>query len=223
LNFVSGEDEILGVVFAKVLLSFDATKANAESDKKRLKKTERIYIDVTKGSIIEILSKEPENWTKIEDNGEIGLVPSNILKILETKAKVIYNYKPPSNQTWLLEVKKGELLTILKQNPSGWWNGTNSDGKTGLFPGNYVQILHYLSDGELDLEEEEDEVPLLRAASSMSAIKAREEILQEESSAQSTPRSLESSNSAPNVPKTVHIILLVLPITIKGHNAVCEI
>jgi uncharacterized protein YgiM (DUF1202 family) len=155
---ISGEDEITGLVFAKVLVSFDASKMNAESEQKtRYKKAEKFYLDVTKGTVVEVLSREPDNWTKIEENGEKGLVPSDCLQILETKAKVLYNYRPPANQTWLLEIKKGDIITVKKQNLSGWWNGVNAQGKSGLFPGNYARILHFLSNGDLDLEEEEDE------------------------------------------------------------------
>ena len=188
-------------MFAKVVTSFDASKLNAESEQKtRYKKAEKLYIDVSKGTVVEILSREPDNWTKVENNGERGLVPSDHLQILETKAKVLYNYKPNSDQTWLLEIKKGDMIAVKKQNPSGWWNGTTSSGKTGLFPGNYVRILHYLSNGELD-EEDEDEEDEETSTSTASASSSTPTVASSQSapSVQTQQTSLQTSDSASKI------------------------
>jgi len=39
-----------------------------------------------------------------------------------------------------LQFKKGDLVTVLEMEESGWWKGCNSDGKVGIFPYNYVEL-----------------------------------------------------------------------------------
>lgn len=38
-----------------------------------------------------------------------------------------------------LSFKEGDIIYIVKEDPSGWWNGI-CRGKTGLFPSNYVEL-----------------------------------------------------------------------------------
>ena len=39
---------------------------------------------------------------------------------------------------YFLTVKENSLIYVLKKNDDGWWEGV-LNGKTGLFPGNYVE------------------------------------------------------------------------------------
>jgi len=39
-----------------------------------------------------------------------------------------------------LSFKERDILTILKKNNNGWWEATNSTGKEGIIPSNYVEL-----------------------------------------------------------------------------------
>ena len=50
--------------------------------------------------------------------------------------KAIYPYEPQGTDD--LTFQEGELIELVKEDPSGWWTG-KLRGKEGLFPGNYVE------------------------------------------------------------------------------------
>ncbi|XP_076319418.1 E3 ubiquitin-protein ligase SH3RF3-like [Tachypleus tridentatus] len=51
----------------------------------------------------------------------------------------VYNYKPHKEDE--LELKKGELYTVCEKCQDGWFKGTSlRTGRSGVFPGNYVQL-----------------------------------------------------------------------------------
>lgn len=54
------------------------------------------------------------------------------------KAKVHHDYKPENPDELALEV--GQIVEILKQEEEGWWEGS-INGKSGLFPSNFVDII----------------------------------------------------------------------------------
>ena len=39
-----------------------------------------------------------------------------------------------------LLLKKGDVITVLQQNESGWWGGERA-GKIGYFPSDFVEII----------------------------------------------------------------------------------
>jgi hypothetical protein len=45
-------------------------------------------LDVSKGNIVELLSKDEDGWTRVELDGKIGLVPSNC--IIATDSRIAY-------------------------------------------------------------------------------------------------------------------------------------
>lgn len=79
--------------------------------------------------------KQIELKTKENFNSE----PEPIKRI---KAKVLYDYEP--SQPDELKLIRNEIVYILDRNleDEGWWKGENaSNGKIGVFPDNFVQIL----------------------------------------------------------------------------------
>lgn len=56
--------------------------------------------------------------------------------VLDT-AKVIYDYEAKEKNE--LSLKKGEVVKVIQQLEKGWWFG-ELNGKTGLFPGSYVEL-----------------------------------------------------------------------------------
>lgn len=59
---------------------------------------------------------------------------------MTTRVKALYDFTGEPN-TSEISIAVGEIL-ILKRTDvgEGWWEGTNSQGKTGLFPEAYVEI-----------------------------------------------------------------------------------
>ena len=54
----------------------------------------------------------------------------------------LYNYKPQKGDE--LELKKGELYSVYKKCHDGWYKGVSvRSGTSGVFPGNYVQLVKY--------------------------------------------------------------------------------
>lgn len=51
--------------------------------------------------------------------------------------KVMFDYEASGDDE--LSLKEGEIITVTNKDESGWWEGTNSQGESGLFPGNYVE------------------------------------------------------------------------------------
>lgn len=52
----------------------------------------------------------------------------------------MFNYKPQKSDE--LELRKSELYTVADHCLDGWMRGQNvKTGATGVFPGNYVQLL----------------------------------------------------------------------------------
>lgn len=53
------------------------------------------------------------------------------------KCTALYAYTAADSDE--LSFKEGDILYIVKEDPSGWWNGI-CKGKAGLFPSNYVEV-----------------------------------------------------------------------------------
>ena len=52
-----------------------------------------------------------------------------------------FNGEPGSSE---LSIVAGEVLTVTRQDVGeGWWEGTNQQGQTGLFPAAYVEVIQY--------------------------------------------------------------------------------
>ena len=54
------------------------------------------------------------------------------------QATVLFDYA--AADAGELGITEGEIITITKEDDSGWWEGKNKNGQTGLFPGNYVSM-----------------------------------------------------------------------------------
>ena len=55
---------------------------------------------------------------------------------ISPRVKVVFPYSPQKHDE--LNLKEGELITILRKNDDGWWEGVNENGHHGVFPSNYV-------------------------------------------------------------------------------------
>lgn len=50
----------------------------------------------------------------------------------------LYSYEQQRNDE--LTFSEGVIIYVVKKNDDGWFEGVTEGGKTGLFPGNYVEI-----------------------------------------------------------------------------------
>ncbi|XP_067399560.1 CD2-associated protein [Emydura macquarii macquarii] len=66
-------------------------------------------------------------------------------KSKKRQCKVLFEYIPQNEDE--LELKVGDVIDINEEVEEGWWNGT-LNGKSGLFPSNFVKELELTDDGE---------------------------------------------------------------------------
>lgn len=100
-----------------------------------------------KGDIMIVLRKdEDEWWTVKHSDGRTGSIPVPYIEIIEDgtnkpfKAKATMDRQCPYDPT-ALQFKKGEIITVTKQNDNGLWEGQTMDGRKGHFPFTLVEPL----------------------------------------------------------------------------------
>ena len=73
--------------------------------------------------------------------------------------RVIADYDASETDETEMDLRDGELLEVLQQDPSGWWEGRRErDGKIGWFPSNYVYVKNEIwTIYEEELEEGDEE------------------------------------------------------------------
>jgi hypothetical protein len=58
----------------------------------------------------------------------------------EKKAIVLYDFEATDHGE--LSITAGQIITIIKEDPEGWWEAENVEKKRGLIPANYVEWKH---------------------------------------------------------------------------------
>jgi len=91
------------------------------------------------------LQHNESGWWTGENNGRMGLFPSNYVKVIaagyEEEVTALFDYSPPEIDSRFLSLKKGEGFFVLnKVTETGWWYVVSKNGKFGLIPSNYVTI-----------------------------------------------------------------------------------
>ncbi|EDO38710.1 predicted protein, partial [Nematostella vectensis] len=144
----SSTDSIAG---RKACVLFDYEAENADE------------LSLVTGIEINVIREVEDGWWEGTVDGRKGVFPSNFVKLkpidetpTKTKrqpekqppaeepvlrAKVTYDYEQQNEDE--LELKVGDIITIVKKevfDTPGWMEG-ELDGKTGLFPDNFVEIL----------------------------------------------------------------------------------
>lgn len=91
--------------------------------------------------------------------GGIGLQPHSQPRASKKKpkkrqCKALFEYVPQNEDE--LELKVGDIIDITEEVEEGWWNGT-MNGKSGLFPSNFVKEIETAEDTETsDVTDEPD-------------------------------------------------------------------
>ena len=55
-----------------------------------------------------------------------------------------------------LDLKEGQIYTIMQTSPSGWWYAVNEDGEDGWVPSNYLERIDENDDGGNDNNKKDD-------------------------------------------------------------------
>ncbi|CAK6976951.1 CD2-associated protein [Scomber scombrus] len=74
----------------------------------------------------------------IPTGGFLPQPPAPAKKPKKRQCKVMFDYQPQNEDE--LELKIGEIIDIIEEVEEGWWNGF-FNGKSGLFPSNFVKEL----------------------------------------------------------------------------------
>ena len=96
------------------------------------------------GMIIRVDGKVHEEWWKgTTAEGEVGLFPANHSTPVRTAKEgelvlVLYDFMG-KRDTDLGSLSKGETISVLVEQETGWWLGEKQSGETGMFPSNYVK------------------------------------------------------------------------------------
>lgn len=107
---------------------------------------EQSELSFQESDIIEVIAEDESGWWLGYCGGKVGLFPIGYtiywsersvayLKVKEFRAKYDYN----AEATEELSFKKGDVIKVISEDITGWWEGTLR-GKTGLFPINYMGI-----------------------------------------------------------------------------------
>jgi hypothetical protein len=122
--------------------------------------TSPFELSVTEGSNVHIIEEDDgSGWVKVVDaKGGKGLVPATYIEIshshpaatpLKTRSfgsgryvKGLYAYQAQGDDELSVEVGGLiELSDIGQSYGDGWWEGFDKNGKKGIFPDNYVQLV----------------------------------------------------------------------------------
>ncbi|CAG5132485.1 unnamed protein product [Candidula unifasciata] len=123
-----------------------------------------------KGDILEVIYKDEEEWwTAINTDFRIGQIPAQYTEVLEdsvpssrtpvrppppitniydgasiklpAKAVVILQRIPSAYDKRMLKLEVGEVITVLKMNQNGQWEGRDIRDREGIFPFTHIRFL----------------------------------------------------------------------------------
>ena len=112
-------------------------------------------LSLEKGQEIIVIKKEVDGWWRGQCGDKIGWFPANHVKQADESeppaeksficgVRALYSFSPRSGNPEKLEFEKGDLMDIIDK-PSDdpdWWEARKANGKVGLVPKNYVEVVH---------------------------------------------------------------------------------
>lgn len=118
-------------------------------------------LSLEKGDEVIVMEKEADGWWRGRCGTRIGWFPFNYVEeIAQTSSDPTPESAPQREKTFVcgvialysfnsgnpeeLAFQKGDLLDIIDQpaDDPDWWEARTADGKTGLVPRNYVEVVH---------------------------------------------------------------------------------
>ncbi|XP_026322213.1 SH3 domain-containing kinase-binding protein 1-like, partial [Hyposmocoma kahamanoa] len=128
------------------------------------------------GDVLEVLGEVEEGWWQGRRQGRLGVFPSNFVVMLDPappavpvepapalppkrvkeQCRVLFPYIAVNEDE--LSLSEGDIVTILSKDAPdrGWWRG-ELNGRVGLFPDNFVQVIP--TTAAQDVEEKKPERP----------------------------------------------------------------
>ena len=100
--------------------------------------------------VYNIKKRDEDWWHGMNDSEETGVFPSNYIGQTRLQAEALFDFAKEDSAD--IDLKKGERITNISIFSPGWWPGTNSSGKRGHFPGNYVNLDLDAIKSDLNLE-----------------------------------------------------------------------
>ncbi|BFZ15793.1 hypothetical protein BsWGS_18832 [Bradybaena similaris] len=123
-----------------------------------------------KGDFLDVIYKDEEHWwTAINSSFQIGQIPSQYTEVVQdtlpeqrplispppavtniydgasiklpAQAIVILQKIPSAYDKRMLKLEVGEIITVLKMNPNGQWEGRDMRNKEGIFPFTHIRFL----------------------------------------------------------------------------------
>lgn len=129
--------------------------------KHRYASTREDELSLEKGAEVIVLEKEEDGWWRGRCGTRIGWFPFNYVEELKETPQPVFVAPPPvkekpyicgvvalyhfnSGNAEELAFQKGDLMDIIDQptDDPDWWEARKADGKTGLIPRNYVEVVH---------------------------------------------------------------------------------
>ena len=106
-------------------------------------------LGLEKGCELIVIEKEQDGWWRGRCGNRIGWFPFNYVDEIATVTEkcvictVVALYSFNSGNPEELVFNKGEVLDIIDQpqDDPDWWEAKMSDGRTGLIPRNYVEVM----------------------------------------------------------------------------------
>ncbi|XP_046848947.1 CD2-associated protein-like isoform X1 [Xenia sp. Carnegie-2017] len=151
---------------AKVLFEYDA-----EADDE---------LTLKEGDFIRNVVKKEDGWWEGELHGRRGMFPENFVEEIKrpapldnivpepqlptnpmsdksSRAKVTFDYDAENDDE--LTLKEGDIVKVLDQEEEGWWKG-ELKGKIGVFPSNFVELIHGPPPGPVESPPEPPKEPV---------------------------------------------------------------
>ncbi|KAM7395027.1 hypothetical protein PAMA_006666 [Pampus argenteus] len=131
----------------------DAEMMELKKDSKEVKETKNepkeetsqpVRREKTAGNVANLVQRM--STIGIPTGGFLPQPPAPAKKPKKRQCKVLFDYQPQNEDE--LELKVGDIIDITEEVEEGWWNGV-FNGKSGLFPSNFVKELEATGeDGE---------------------------------------------------------------------------
>lgn len=83
--------------------------------------------------------QDPRETAAVVASQSIGGAPATSTASDGKRALIQYDYEKAEDNE--IELREGEYVTNIQMVDDDWWMGTNSQGESGLFPSNYVELV----------------------------------------------------------------------------------
>lgn len=87
-----------------------------------------------------INQREDETRRKLHEESRLAEQSVSFQSVSNNTQTAVALYQYVAEEANEIDMQEGEIITNIIQIDDGWWSGTNSSGKHGVFPANYVEL-----------------------------------------------------------------------------------